>query len=147
MASEYAVTGRWPDMFRDMRRTQEQINRLFGGLRFSAATEFPPVNVWVGPEGAIVAAEMPGVSPDKADVTVHQNTVTLHGQRDPEAQDYGDAVVHRQERVVGPFTRTIVLPFRVDADRVSAKFERGMLMLTLPRPTADQPRHIKIASA
>jgi HSP20 family protein len=147
MASEYAVTGRWPDMFRDMRRTQEQINRLFGGLRFSAAAEFPPVNVWVGSEGAILATEAAGVSADKVDITVHQNTVTLRGQRDPEGQDYGDAVVHRQERVVGPFSRTIVLPFRVDADRVSAKFERGVLMLTLPRPSADQPRRIKIASA
>ena len=86
------------------------------------------------------------VSPDQLDVTVHQDTVTLRGKREPEALD-GDAVVHRQERPQGPFTRTVVLPFRVDADRVSARFERGVLTLELPRPESDKPRKVRIAHA
>jgi HSP20 family protein len=45
----------------------------------------------------------------------------------------------------GPFARTIVLPFRVDADKVSARFDRGVLTLELPRPAADRPRQIKVA--
>jgi HSP20 family protein len=49
--------------------------------------------------------------------------------------------------VRGAFNRTIVLLFRVDADKVSARFERGVLVLELPRPSADQPRQIKINSA
>jgi HSP20 family protein len=146
MLSEYAVEGRWPDLFRDMRRTQDQMNRLFGGLRFAQAREFPAVNVWVGATGALVTAEIPGVVPDQMDVTVHQNTITLQGKRDPEVVD-SEAVMHRQERAHGPFNRTIVLPFRVDADKVSARFERGVLTLELPRPSADQPRQIKITSA
>jgi HSP20 family protein len=58
-----------------------------------------------------------------------------------------DAIVHRQERATGAFARTVVLPFRLDADKVSARFERGVLALSLPRPETDKPRQIKIASS
>ena len=150
MQREYAAEGRWPlmlpQMVQEMRRVQEQMNRAFGGLRLGVGTEFPPVNIWAGADGAIVTAAIPGVSPDQIDITVHQNTVSLRGKRDPEPVG-DDVVVHRQERVSGPFARTIVLPFRVDADKVSARFERGMLVLELPRPEADKPRHIKVGQA
>jgi HSP20 family protein len=146
MLREYAAGSRLPDVFRDMRRTQEELNRLFGGLRFALRTEFPPVNVWASADGAIVRAQVPGVSPDQLDVTVHQDTVTLRGKREPEALD-GDVVVHRQERPQGPFTRTLVLPFRVDADQVNARFDRGVLTLELPRPESDKPRKVRIGHA
>jgi HSP20 family protein len=75
---------------------------------------------------------------------VHQDTVTLRGKRDPEIMGGEDVIVHRQERAHGPFSRTVVLPFRVDADQVSARFDRGILILELPRPAADKPRRIAI---
>ena len=55
--------------------------------------------------------------------------------------------MHRRERPHGPFTRTFILPFRADADRVSARFDRGVLTLELPRPESDKPRHVKIVHA
>ena len=155
MLREYAARSRLPDVFRDVRlpdlfpdirRTQEEMNRLFSGLRFALRTEFPSVNVWASGEGAIVTAQVPGVSPDQLEVTVHQDTVTLRGRREPEALDSG-AVVHRQERPQGPFTRTVVLPFRVNGDRISARIDRGVLTLELARPESDKPRHVKIAHA
>jgi HSP20 family protein len=162
MLRQYATGGRWPVVFRDMRlpdvlrdvrlpgvlrdmrRAQDEMDRLFGGFRLALRTEFPAVNVWVGTDGAIVTAQVPGVSPDQLDVTVHQDTVTLRGKREVEALD-GETTVHRRERPQGPFTRTVSLPFRVDADRVAARFERGVLTLELPRPESDKPRHVKIA--
>ena len=146
MLMEYAARRRWPDVFGEMRRAQDEMNRRFGGLRFALQDEFPAVNVWAGNDGAIIMAQIPGVSPDQIDVTVHQDTITLRGKRDPEVVD-GDTIVHRQERVFGPFLRAIVLPFRVDADRVSARFDRGVLTLELPRPAADKPRQIKVVHA
>jgi HSP20 family protein len=137
---------RMPDVLRDMRRAQEEMNRLFGGLRFALRSEFPAVNLWTSPDGVIVTAQVPGVSPDQLDVTVHQDTVTLRGKREAETFD-GEVAWHRQERPLGPFSRTLVLPFRVDADRVSARFERGLLTLELPRPESDKPRQVKITHA
>jgi HSP20 family protein len=147
MLMEYAPTGTWPDLFlRGGRQAQRDFGALFEGLRLGPRTEFPPVNVWAGRDGAIVTAEIPGVAPEQIDITVHQDTVTLRGRREREIKDE-DVAVHRQERAFGDFARTVVLPFRVDADKVSARFERGVLILTLPRPEADKPRQIKIARA
>jgi HSP20 family protein len=144
MLRAYPAASRRPELFREVRRAQEDLGRLFGSLRFLPRAEFPPVNIWAGADGAVVKAEIPGVSPDQIDVTVHQDTVTLRGKREPEALD-SDTIVHRQERPYGPFARAMVLTFRVDADRVAARFERGTLTLELPRPAADQPRRVKIA--
>jgi HSP20 family protein len=150
MLREYAERRRpdlfRPDLFRQMWRTPDEISRLLGGLRMAPRIEFLAVNVWASADGVTVTAAVPGVVPDELDITVHQNTVTLRGKRDPEVMGE-DAVVLRQERATGPFTRTIVLPFRVDAERVSARFDRGMLMLELPRPEEDKPRHIQVARA
>jgi HSP20 family protein len=143
MLSEHAATPSWPPLLRQARRMQGDINRLFGALPYAAQAEFPPVNVWAGLEGAVVTTEIPGINPDALDITVYQDTVTLRGTRDPEIAG-DDVIVHRQERPHGPFTRTVVLPFRVDADKVSARFARGILTLELPRPEADKPRQIKI---
>ena len=77
------------------------------------------------------------MSPDQLDITVHQNTVILRGKREAETMDK-DAIPHRRERAHGPFTRTVTLPFRVDADKVGARFDRGVLTLELPRPEIGQ---------
>jgi HSP20 family protein len=58
-----------------------------------------------------------------------------------------DAIVHRQEHVHGPFVRSVVLPFRVDGEKATARFERGVLTLELPRPEEDRPHKIKVARA
>jgi HSP20 family protein len=149
MLTGYTAESRWPDLFREMRRAQDEISRRFGGFggpRLALRTEFPPVNVWAGADGAVVKAEIAGVSPDQIDITVHQDTVVLRGKRDPEVVDK-EAIVHRRERTHGAFSRTVVLPFRVDADKVAARFDRGVLTLELPRPAADKPRHVKVAHA
>lgn len=169
MLMEYSGgNGRWPDLFRNMRRSQDEMSRLLGGLRLAPQAEFPPVNVWTGTDGAIITAEVPGISPEQLDITVHGNTVTLRGKREPEfggdtsasntsasntstsdASTAGTSTPNtiRQERVFGEFTRTVVLPFRVDPDNVAARFERGIVFVELPRPAADKPRHIKVARA
>ena len=55
-----------------------------------------------------------------------------------------NAVWHRQERGAGNFTRTLTLPTMVDANKVEAKYENGVLWLTLPRSEAAKPRKIEI---
>jgi HSP20 family protein len=141
MLTEHRAQPQFPD-FQHLRRRPLSPERLF--LRLAPQIDFPPVNIWGSADGVIVTAEIPGVSPDNLDITVQQVTVTLRGKRDPEAAGEG-VTVHRQERPFGDFVRTIVLPFRVDGDKVSAHFERGILRLDLPRPEQDKPRKVKVA--
>lgn len=130
--------GRWADLFGGLYGSQR------GGLQYGLQVEFPPVNVWSNQDGAIVTAELPGVPADQLDISVHQNTVTLRGKREPEVM--GDDVrTIRRERIYGSFSRVVILPYRVDAEKISANLERGVLRVDLPRPEDDKPRHIKIA--
>jgi HSP20 family protein len=144
MAGGMPSANRRFDPFHQMQRPPAGLARLFGDLPFYAAAEFPPLNLWTSPDGAIVALEVPGVASEDLDITIHRDTVIVRGNRPPEPVD-DRTVVQRQEREHGPFARTIVLPFRVDADKASAKFERGVVTLMLPRPEDDKPHHIKVA--
>lgn len=143
MLTEYATPLRWPDLFRDVRGRQNQLTRSFGGLRLTPGAQFPPVNIWTSAEGAVVTVQLPGVSLDQITVTVHRNTASISGTRPPEVVG-PDTFVHRQERPHGEFGRMVVLPFRVDAEKVSARFECGVLKLDLPRPDEDRPRKVQI---
>ena len=129
----------------DMQRAQADLNRMFGTMRFYPPPEFPLLNLWTNPDGAIVAAEVPGVSPDDLEISIRRDTVTLRGTRKGEPME--DAVVLRQERMTGSFARNMVLPFRVDTEKASAKFDRGVVTLTLPRPEEDKPHRISISRA
>jgi HSP20 family protein len=142
MRTDVPIQSRVPDFVRELRRTQSEMNRLFGGLRVEMRP-FPAVNVWAGQDGAIVTAAIPGVDPERLDVTVQPDAVLLRGTRSPE--DVGEnAVPLRTERAHGSFSRTVVLPFRIEPGKVTASFKLGILTLELPRPEDDRPRHIKL---
>jgi HSP20 family protein len=133
----------WAEPLVTLRRIQDEINRAFSDQRLVPTSEFPPLNIWRGQDGVIVTAEVPGVSLDAIDLTVHQNTLTIKGRREPGATN-ADVSFHRRERTFGPFSRTITLPFSVDADQVRASANNGILTVELPRPESDKPRKIKI---
>lgn len=135
----------WGDALGALRRIQEEMNRTLGGAA-TPATEYPPVNVWRGEDGVIVTAEVPGVGIDAVEVIVHQNTLTIKGSKDGDAGGR-EISYHRRERATGGFARTIALPFNVDAGRVKATAEAGILSIELPRPEADKPRRIQITTA
>jgi HSP20 family protein len=136
----------WGEPLAPLRRIQEEINRAFGEQRWAPSAEFPPINIWRGPEGIIVTAEIPGVSLNAVDLIVHQNTFTIKGRREPEAKE-PEASFHRRERTFGPFSRTIALPFNVDPEQVKATAQNGILTVELPRPESDKPRKIKISQS
>lgn len=140
----------FPTYFNDIERMQRQMGDLlsafFPNAVPSTAAEFPAINVWANPEGAIVTAELPGMKPDDIDISVAGETVTLSGSR--QSVDADDNVkYHRQERGYGEFTRTFELPFAVEADKVEALFENGILRISLPRAETDKPRKITIKTA
>lgn len=132
------------DPRREIPRAQIDLNRIFGDLRLLSMPEFPAVNLWTTTDTALLIAQVPGVTVDELEITVIRDTVTLRGNRKSEPLGEGD-VLQRQERPYGAFARNIILPFRVDAAKASAKFDRGVVTLTLPRPEDDKPRQIKVA--
>jgi len=141
-------TGRlgW-DPFAEIRRMQNEMTRLFADVEARAATQaFPPVNLWVGEDSLVVTAEIPGVAPADLNLTVREDTLTIQGYRALPVET--DSVAwHLRERPYGTFSRTVGLPFRVDPDKVQARFTNGVLEIELQRPEADRPRKIEIKAA
>ena len=133
------------DPLREMQRLQGEMSRVFSGLGQPLNPEVPPVNAWVGESDVIVTAELPGVDPGKVDVSVVGDTLTISGVREAEPLNEGENY-HRQERSHGRFTRSLQLPFHVEAGKVDAKYEKGILRITMPRAEADKPRKISVMS-
>jgi len=135
---------RW-DPVAELSRFQQRMDDVFAGAS-GAVHAFPPVNVWHNGEGAIVTAELPGCDIGDIEISIHGDTLTLRGSRKPEELKEGEQF-HRRERVFGQFSRTLTLPFRADAERAEAKFNSGVLSITLPRAVEDKPRNIAIKAA
>lgn len=136
--------------WQEMERMRREMDRLFSNFysspRFRVAPSFPAINVWTNPEGAVITAELPGVSPENIDISVVGDTLTLTGSRQPEELKEGEKY-HRRERGYGKFTRTFQLPFAVEADKVEAMFDKGILHLSLPRAEAEKPKKITVKTA
>lgn len=130
------------DPLHEMQRLQGEMNRIFSGLG-QVNPDVPPVNAWVGESDVIVTAEMPGMDPAAVDVSVVGDTLTISGSREAEALKEGESY-HRQERNHGRFTRSLQLPFHVETGKVEAKYDRGILRITLPRAEADKPKKVLV---
>jgi HSP20 family protein len=102
----------------------------------------PAVNVWEDENAFHVEMEVPGLLQDNLQVAVtHRTQLTIQGERQPET---AEGRWHRRERGQGRFQRVLELPGAVDADRVEAKLENGLLLLTLPKAAEARPRRIVV---
>ncbi len=132
-------------LWEEMDKLQREMNRLYDSTnvnRFEASVDFPAINVWTkADKGQVITAELPGINPDELDIKVTGETLTISGSRSSQEQ-VDDVQYHRQERGIGSFVRSIQLQFPVEADRIEANYEKGILKIWLPRAEQDLPRKI-----
>jgi HSP20 family protein len=131
------------DPFTELRRMQSEMNRLFSGFGAATAREFPPINIWLGDNSVVVTAELPGVTASDVNLNLQEDVLTLAGKREPKTQQ-GNVNWQRRERAYGNFSRAVQLPFRVDPEKVQARFNNGILEVELQRLEADRPKKIEI---
>jgi len=133
------------DPFVELRRMQTEMSRLFSGFGATTARDFPPINIWLGENSVVVTAELPGVTRDDVTISLQEDVLALEGKREPKVQE--NVNWQRRERAYGTFSRAVQLPFRVDADKVQARFNNGILEIELQRLEADRPKKIEIRAA
>jgi len=136
------------DPWREAQRLQDRMGRLFSGISTSnlAYPRSPGITIWASEDNAIVTTEIPGIDPKDIDISVMGNRVTIKGFRTSE-QLGNEITWHRRERAYGNFIRTIHLPFNADNNGVEAKYEKGILRITLPRADMDKPKKISVKMA
>jgi len=141
---------RW-EPFRDLMASQRDFDRLFreafsptfGEGELSTRTWAPAVDIYENGDNLVLKAELPGINPDDVEIRVEDNTLYLKGERKFE-KEVKEQNYHRVERSYGTFTRSFSLPNSVDADKVGASYQDGVLTLTMPKKEEAKPKTIKI---
>jgi HSP20 family protein len=122
------------------------MGHLFSTLREDRGQkDYPQFNVWEDSNGLLMTSELPGVEPEDLDIVATNDTLTVKGNKKNFALSDKDSYLKR-ELSYGSFSRSIKLPYRIDADRVEAKLRNGILNITLHRPDAEKPKNIQVTN-
>jgi len=109
----------------------------FGGFK-------PRVDIIEDDENIYFEVEIPGVNKEDVKVSVNdENILTIKGEKKFERKEEANACC-RNERTYGIFTRSFQLPDESDYDKIEAKFENGILYLTVPKIEPVKPKEVNI---
>lgn len=102
----------------------------------------PALDLYQNNDNVVAMIELPGMRKDDIEISLHDGMLTISGERRTETNDGEKA--ERSERYIGKFRRSITLPTRVDANKVSANYKDGILTVTLPKAEEAKPKQIKV---
>jgi HSP20 family protein len=102
----------------------------------------PALDLYQTSDNVVAVVELPGMRKEDIDISLHDGTLTISGERRREST--GGEKAERTERYVGTFRRSIALPTRVDASKVSAAYEDGILKVSLPKAEEAKPKQIQV---
>ncbi len=130
---------------------REDLNSLFEspfwsgrgrpGQLFSAWS--PALDLYQNSDNVVAVVELPGMRREDIEISLHDGTLTISAARKRETSNGEKA--ERTERYIGKFRRSITLPTRVDANKVSATYRDGILTVTLPKATEAKPKQIPVS--
>jgi HSP20 family protein len=103
----------------------------------------PALDLYESGDHFVAIVELPGMRKEDIDISLHDGTLTISGERKGESTNGEKA--QRTERYVGTFRRSIALPAHVDAGKVSATYQDGILKMTLPKAEEAKPKQIQVS--
>jgi HSP20 family protein len=129
-------------------RLQREMGQVLRNLHHSPewSDEYPPLALSANEDEVEVRALVPGIEPEKIDLSIVNETLTIRGEHPIEELPEKNAQYLRRERLTGSFVRTLQLPFRVDAEKIKARCVHGVLTVTLKRAEKDRPRKIAVSA-
>ena len=110
----------------------------------SVATWSPAVDIEETDKEIILTADLPDVAEKDLDVKVEEDVLTLKAERKFEKESK-EKNFHRLERAYGSFHRSFGLPEGVDVDKIKAKYDKGVLRVTLPKRPEKQKKMRQIS--
>ncbi len=138
--------------FRQFSMMQQRMNELFNemmpmrrGLRLlpQMSMMMPEIEEYETDGEVVVKAKVPGVSKDNLDVTVDEESVTIHGQVEKK-EEKNEEHRYYSEITYGEFDRTVPLPTTVDSQQAQAHLENGMLEVRVPKKAEAQEKTKKV---
>jgi HSP20 family protein len=104
----------------------------------------PALDLYQSNDNVVAVVELPGMRKEDIEISLHDGTLTVSGERKLESTSNGEKA-ERSERYVGRFRRSVALPTRVDAGKVSATYRDGILTVTLPKAEEVKPKQIQVS--
>jgi len=141
------LTRRTPN--RTLRDLQREVDSIFdqffgrGGDDETSTVWAPRTDLSETDDAFRIRLDVPGMTKDDITINLQNNTLTVSGERTTERKDEGEEYV-RVERAFGNFHRTFTLPNAVDADKVEAAYDDGVLTINVPKTTESTRRQIEI---
>jgi HSP20 family protein len=133
-ASRDLPTSRQQDPFMTLRNQMDRLFDTFGDWPGEASSDIRPrIDVCETDKELDIDAELPGMEDKDIDVTLSGDLLTIRGEKKFEHQE-NKKNFHVSERSYGSFSRSIQLPFDADPKNVSAKFDKGVLHIAIPKP-------------
>ncbi len=137
----------------ELNTIQNEMNRLFNTFfdqpaqngRGSGTTRrwLPAMDIIETADHYVLRADLPGLGDGDVNVQMEDNVLTVSGERRAERDEH-QAGYHRLERGFGGFSRSLTLPDGVDAERIEAHFDRGVLEISIPKPEQKRPRTVQV---
>ena len=125
------------DPFRQLDRMTDQ---LFGTA--AGTPHWMPMDAIRHDHEVVLRFDLPGVSPESLDITVERNELTVKAERSWTASE-GDEVLAR-ERPQGSVTRQVLLGESLDTDHLEARYDAGVLTVTIPVSEKAKPRRVEV---
>jgi len=136
---------RWSPLA-EMRRMEDVFNRLWrGNAPIAAEVESwgIPLDIRVDGDNVVVTASVPGLDPEKIDVTVEDQVLTLKAETESESEEQKDNYVLRERRT-GSFYRAVRLPDSVDTEKAETSYKDGVLKLSFPKEASRKAKKLAI---
>jgi HSP20 family protein len=141
---------RWEPL-RELGTLQTEMNRLFntvfdspGGSGATMRRWMPAMDLLEVDDHFVLRADLPGMGEEDVNIELEDSTLTISGERKAEHESKQEGF-YRVERASGAFQRSLTLPKGVDPEAVTARFDRGVLEVRIPKPEERKPRKIAIA--
>jgi HSP20 family protein len=133
---------------RGLEKAQRRFNSFMDdmekGVSFEMGGFNPRVDITEDDKNLYVHAEMPGIPKDNVKISVNDDMMlTIKGSKNKEELKEEQSYV-RAERAYGEFSRSFVLPENIDIDNINAKYENGVLELTLPKVEPPKPKEVEV---
>jgi HSP20 family protein len=140
---------RWEPL-RELGTLQSEMNRLFNTVFDGPSPAGGAMRRWMPAmdlvednDDFVLRADLPGMSEEDVNIELEDSTLTISGERKSEHESQGQGF-YRVERATGTFSRSLTLPKGVDPEAVTARFDRGVLEVRIPKPAERKPRRISI---
>lgn len=130
----------------EMNRLARELDSVFGGFSGSNDLWSPPVDVEETPDELVLTAELPGMKHEDIDIELEDGVLTIQGEKKEERKDETTQGL-LYERRWGSFTRRFTLPRAVDAGKITANYENGILTVTVPKAEEAKGRKIEITGS